>query len=462
MRTKRKWLYTLLALVFVLTATLTGCSSDQTDVLDETAQWMMEKVPEPTYGTVGGEWEILGLARSELDVPEEYFTTYAENVASYVAENAGILHEKKYTEYSRVILAWTAMGKDATDVGGFNLLEPLADYDKTTFQGINGPVFALLALDSGNYEIPEIVSDGTQATRDMYVDYILSAQLSDGGWSFGGSEAEVDITAMVLQALAKYQERSDVTQAIEDGLSILSEKQDSNGGYVSYDAESSESISQVMVALGELNIPIADERFVKDGHTLKDRLLQFQTEDGAFRHVMDEDEDLMATEQAFYALVSQMRQEQGKPSLYTMSSEGGEQKKETHTCTISIECTTILENKDKLDPAKEEFVPEDGWVLKEEEVTYTPGETVFDILKKVCDENKIHMASRYTPVYGSYYVEGIHQIYEFDCGENSGWMYSVNDTYPNYGCSEYEVSDGDVIQWKYTCNLGSDVGGNNE
>lgn len=144
------------------------------------------------------------------------------------------------------------------------------------------------------------------------------------------------------------------------------------------------------------------------------------------------------------------------------SGQEKEQTDSTHTCTISIECTTILDNQDKLDPAKADYVPEDGWVLKPEEVSFTPGETVFDVIKRVCGEKKIHMSSKYTPMYGSYYIEGIHQIYEFDCGANSGWMYSVNDTYPNYGCSSYEISDGDVIEWRYTCDLGSDVGGDSE
>lgn len=131
---------------------------------------------------------------------------------------------------------------------------------------------------------------------------------------------------------------------------------------------------------------------------------------------------------------------------------------ETSTCTVSIECSTILDNWEELDPSKEEFVPEDGWILAPTEVSYTPKETVFDVLKKVCEDNGIHMSSRYTPLYGSYYIEAINQLYEFDCGQNSGWTYCVNGRYPNYGCSEYAVEEGDRIEWKYTCDLGSDVG----
>lgn len=140
-------------------------------------------------------------------------------------------------------------------------------------------------------------------------------------------------------------------------------------------------------------------------------------------------------------------------------TESGTAQEEVHTCTISIECSTILNNWDDLDQSKAEFVPSDGWILYPSEVSYTPGETVFDVLKRVCRETDIHMSSRYTPMYGSYYIEGINQLYEFDCGQNSGWMYRVNGWYPNYGCSSYEISDGDNIEWKYTCDLGSDIGG---
>ena len=144
--------------------------------------------------------------------------------------------------------------------------------------------------------------------------------------------------------------------------------------------------------------------------------------------------------------------------LLPLSGCKKESQKESAVCTISIDCSAILANMDQLKETKAEFVPEDGWILEAQEVTFTTGDTVFDILKKVCQEKGIQISSRYTPLYKSYYVEGINQLYEFDCGKNSGWMYSVNDVFPNKGCSEYKPKDGDQIQWKYTCDLGSDVG----
>lgn len=284
----------------------------------QTAQWLRSEIPEPGYGSLGGEWLALGLARSELEGMEEYLLGYGERVAAYAAEQGGVLHAKKYTEYSRVILAWTAIGRDAADVGGFNLLVPLADFEQTVFQGVNGPIFALLALDCGNYEIPENTANSTQATRDMYVDYIVNAESPDGGWSLAGGPAEIDITAMALQALAKYQDRPDVAAAVERGLELLSQRQNDNGGFSDSTSESSETISQAIVALTELGISLEDSRFVKNGNTLKDALLRFRFSDGSFSHLMDTDADLLATEQAFYALVAIDRMEQGKSSLYAM------------------------------------------------------------------------------------------------------------------------------------------------
>lgn len=290
------------------------------DTIDQTGEFLHSSVADPTFGSVGGEWLIMGLARSGLEISDEYYEIYFQNLCAYTAQQGGVLHAKKYTEYSRVILAVTAIGRDPADVGGFNMLQPLADFEQTVFQGINGPIFALLALDCGNYEIPENIVGSTQATRDLYVDYIINAQLENGGWSLMGGEAEIDVTAMALQALAKYQDRKDVAEAVEKGLAVLSERQNDQGGYQYNAAESvsSESVSQVIVALAELGIALDDSRFVKNGNTLLDALMQFQQEDGGFSHLMDGETDLLATEQAFYALVAANRVAQGESSLYLM------------------------------------------------------------------------------------------------------------------------------------------------
>lgn len=146
-----------------------------------------------------------------------------------------------------------------------------------------------------------------------------------------------------------------------------------------------------------------------------------------------------------------------KPSITT--TKPVETTKENLTCTITIRCDTILDNTDNLDPAKAPYVPDDGVILREVTVEFEEGETVFDVLNRVCREYDIPIEYSWTPMYDSYYIEGINNLYEFDCGNESGWMYKVNGWFPNYGCSSYYLTGGETIVWCYTCNgLGKDVG----
>lgn len=133
-------------------------------------------------------------------------------------------------------------------------------------------------------------------------------------------------------------------------------------------------------------------------------------------------------------------------------------KNKEYTCYLSVSCSTILDNMENLTEGKESLVPKDGVIYSEREVTFYEGESVFDVLQREMKNNRIHMESSFTPKYNSAYVEGINNLYEFDCGRWSGWMYEVNGWYPNYGCSRYVVQPGDVIKWNYTCDLGRDLG----
>lgn len=149
-----------------------------------------------------------------------------------------------------------------------------------------------------------------------------------------------------------------------------------------------------------------------------------------------------------------------KPAT-TEEPETTEQKpteEQTYTCTISINCDNILKNWNMLDRSKQSCVPADGWILKEVEVEFKKGQTVFDVLKDITKKKSIQLEYSFTALYGSYYIEGIHNLYEFDCGELSGWEYCVNGKFPAFGCSKYVLKDGDKIEWKYTCDLGADVG----
>ena len=238
-------------------------------------------------------------------------------------EVSGVLSNNKYTEYSRVILAMTAIGADVTDVGGYNLLEKLADYNKVIFQGVNGPVWALIALDSYGYDIPVVSGVAVQTTREMLIDYLLDSQISDGGWNLTATalSSDVDITAMALQALAPYcNANAEVQTAVDNAVAYLSSVQNEAGGYSSWDTANSESIAQVVVALTALNIDVrTDARFIKEGNTMLDALMQFYVEGGGFKHIVSGSRDGMATEQAYYALAAYFRYVESKTRLYDMS-----------------------------------------------------------------------------------------------------------------------------------------------
>lgn len=307
-----------LLLLLAMLVSLAACGKEETPI-EKTARYLQAQIPEPTCAAVGGDWLVFGLARSGLKVPQKYFDAYYKNVEEYIVSVNGVLSRKKNTEYSRVILAMSAIGKNPANVAGFNLLLPLGDFDETVRQGVNGAIFALLALDSGNYEIPENPDAAVQATREGYVEEILSRQNEDGGWSLAGGTSDVDLTAMALQALAKYRSDAAVSGAVERGLAWLEWEQEPNGAYLSWDEENSESVSQVIVALTELGVSLDDERFVKNGQTLPQVLERFACEDGSYRHTLNGGGDEMATEQALYALAAIHRAETGETTLYDMT-----------------------------------------------------------------------------------------------------------------------------------------------
>ena len=282
----------------------------------------------PGVGSIGGEWMVIGLARSGRAVPDGYYA----NAEAYVRESAdenGRLHRAKSTENSRMILALTAIGADVTNVGGVNLLNGLSDFNFLSKQGNNGPIWALIALDSGDYELPA----GANYLREMLVQAVLNMQLEDGGWAFAGTQADSDMTGMALQSLARYYVREgetqtfavDVNPAVDAALDRLSQMQFDDGSFGTFDGNgnivpTSESISQVVTALCALGIdPNADERFIKNGRSAIDALLDYYVEGGGFKHLLDNDRDGMATEQAYYALTAYARLLAGKTRLYDMT-----------------------------------------------------------------------------------------------------------------------------------------------
>lgn len=138
-----------------------------------------------------------------------------------------------------------------------------------------------------------------------------------------------------------------------------------------------------------------------------------------------------------------------------------EQKDSELKCTVLVECTSVFSNLSKLEPGIIDTIPSDGVIVEQTETTFSEGESVFDVIKRLCTENRIHFEFEYVPLYNSSYVTAFNNLYEFDCGSLSGWLYSVNGWFPNYGSSCYELKNNDVIEWRYTCDLGKDVNGGN-
>ncbi|QCR32099.1 S-layer homology domain-containing protein [Lysinibacillus sp. SGAir0095] len=303
--------FLLISLIFSISVTQADAANITSEnAYDSAAKYMVKTLPDPTFGN---EWFILALARGDYQVPSNYYDTYYNNLVHDIKAMKGVLHSRKYTEYSRVILALSAIGKDAQNVGGYNLVEKLYDFDNVVWQGINGPVFALIALDSWGYSIPETASN----SREKMIDYILSKQLDDGGFALSGTSSDPDITAMVIQALSTYRDQPRIKQVVDEAIQTLANIQGADGSYESWEVKNSESVAQVLVALTSMGInPDGDERFKK----IITQLLNFYNgTDGGFKHVLDKSSDGMATEQASYALASYHRLLSKKTKLYDMS-----------------------------------------------------------------------------------------------------------------------------------------------
>ncbi|MGN0171583.1 MAG: hypothetical protein ACI39E_02225 [Acutalibacteraceae bacterium] len=321
---KKQLIALLLAAALFLSAMplMTAAENNKmTDAYESTASYMTSTVPAPTFGN---EWAVIGLSRGGCKTPDGYYEQYYEKVVSYVADNIdenGRLDSSRSTENSRLILALTAIGKNPRDVGGHNLLLALSDLSYIEKQGLSGPVYALIALDSNRYSIPAASDETAQTTRDALIAYILENKLESGGWTFFGSSADPDMTGMALQALAPYYNTdSDVKAAVDEALWVLSDMQETDGGFASWGTVNSASCAQVVAALTALGIdPAADGRFVKENGSAVDALLNDAVEDGGFSYAGDGTVDQMSTEQAFYALVSYLRVTNGQTSLYNMT-----------------------------------------------------------------------------------------------------------------------------------------------
>ena len=269
------------------------------------------------------DWTALAMARAGI---ADDYAGYLARLQAYVerqyAENGG-LHEVKATEYHRIALTAAALGGDPTAFGtkpDGTAIDLVAEGtynwqgDDLGGQGLNGWIFALLTMDAVGSEVP---ADARYSRQDM-LDAIVSAQLPEGGFSLGGGEMDVDITAMALQALAPYQEQ--YPEVIDAALNVLSAAQLPSGGFESWGAQSSESCAQVLLALCELDVdPETDERFQKDEGSVIDALLAFRLADGGFAHQLGGQADAMAGEQAMQALTAMALRQQGGGRFFDLT-----------------------------------------------------------------------------------------------------------------------------------------------
>ena len=300
---------------------------DVSAVLNAALAMQAANVAQPSFGTNYGEWTVFGLARGGYYTNDsQYFADYYDRIVEYVNTTAtkidknGALDKNKSTDNSRLIMALAAIGRDATSVGDWDLVEAYSanGINWIKKQGMNGTIWTLIALDCGGYE----TSDPT--IRQQCVDAIISAQHNDGGWSLVTAKAQpsnVDITGMTLTALYPYRDQPAVAEACEEAFAWLSDSQLDNGGFPYGKGETSESCAWAIVACTTWGInPDTDPRFIKNGYSAVDNLLTYYLEDEAmFEHGRGAGANAMATDQACYALVAYDRLLNGKTALYDYS-----------------------------------------------------------------------------------------------------------------------------------------------
>ena len=300
---------------------------DVSAVLNATLAMQATTVAEPAFGTNYGEWTVFGLARGGYYANDsQYFADYYERIVEYVnttaaeVDKSGALDSNKSTDNSRLVMALAAIGKDATSVGNWDLVEAYSanGINWIRKQGMNGTIWTLIALDCGGYETSD------PAIRQQCVDAIISAQHNDGGWSLVTAKAQpsnVDITGMTLTALYPYRDQPAVAAACEAAFNWLSESQLDNGGFPYGQGETSESCVWAIVACTTWGInPDTDPRFIKNGNSAIDNLLTYYLEDQAmFEHGRGAGANAMATDQATYGLVAYDRFINGKTALYDYS-----------------------------------------------------------------------------------------------------------------------------------------------
>ena len=353
-----------LLLVFVLIFSMTAAAFAGTDAAafkkayDETGAYLLSYL-ENNSPTIGYEWIVLGLARSGYEGTEEVFQQYYTNVLNDI--DAAIDENERMdspTTNARMILGLTSIGKDVTDVGGHNLLKGLNSMELIQNQGINAAMYALLAFDSNDYEIPAGSDTSDSVTREKLVNLILEKQIADGGWHWDptSTSSDTDMTMIAVQALAKYKDDAKVKAALDKAVNFLSGKQMETGEFPyiwgTDEFPSVYTTAQAVVALTAAGVDIdKDARFIKDGKNVMDGLLQYALDGGAFTGSVGATYvDNYATAQAYYALAAYDRYVSGKTALFDMTDlyestdEEGQGGENTGNGTVDEDSKTDVPN----------------------------------------------------------------------------------------------------------------------
>ena len=325
----QRWAAVLIAVLLIaaLPFTAFATAADAMDALAAKAGCAYEDILTSGLVVPGesvSDWIAIATGCSGNPVKNKAYLKGLEDYVTAEYAKNGCLHNIKATEYHRISLAILALGGDPTAFGKDAAGQPIdliaegvynwKNSDSLGTQGLNGWIWALIVLDAKNYAVPQ----DALYTKQTIIDGILAAQTAEGGFGLSGNSADVDITAMTLQALAPYYSQQEtVKESVDKALTWLSAQQNDTGSFTAWGAAGAESTAQTVIALCSLGLdPRTDERFVKNGKSALDGLMQFQADGGMFRHTLDGEADVMATEQAALALMALERLDAKADRLY--------------------------------------------------------------------------------------------------------------------------------------------------
>lgn len=411
--------------------------------------WMLVLLCLAGCGSIGGRARVL---QGRMEIPENGIVT--EDIFRQLQEENGVI---TFTGVSSdIAYEWTIFGSDLENCKDCNLAVSI---EKTDSQEL-----ILEYLSEENYGFSAVLSiylnelwnaESAVVTRidETQETVVCTASITGNENSILNFPVENPVGKYAVTSLVNaYESEGEVVTGVEKEADVL-EPADTEEVDVLESADTEEASYLSAVADETKEIMVSKESTVVGGAKAGTEQKDAEKESSGNRVISDgkgAGKDEYLTDPI----------PQGKPMPVEPDDQQVDESK-SYTCTFSIECSSILNRLEDLEEEKLDEVPSGGTILKAQKVTFYDGESVYDVLRRVCRENGIQMEASWTPIYNSAYVEGIHNLYEFDCGSGSGWMYRVNGWYPNYGCSRYQLKDGEVVEWRYTCNLGKDIGGSN-